>query len=161
MQPKMRQMAEGRFQVLDRYEQQADTFKIMNIEKAIAYLFLTFILMVACFNIIGSLSMLIIDKKEDAQTLSNMGATGKQISRIFLYEGRMISAIGALVGIALGLLLCWLQQSFGLVTLGDSSGSFVVDAYPVVVQPMDIVLIVLGVALIGWLISLLTRQMTR
>ena len=83
-------MAEGRFQVLDRYEQQADTFKIMNIEKAIAYLFLTFILMVACFNIIGSLSMLIIDKKEDAQTLSNMGATGKQISRIFLYEGRMI-----------------------------------------------------------------------
>ena len=148
---KMRQMAEGRFQVLDRYEQQADTFKIMNIEKAIAYLFLTFILMVACFNIIGSLSMLIIDKKEDAQTLSNMGATGKQISRIFLYEGRMISAIGALVGIALGLLLCWLQQTFGLVTLGDSSGSFVVDAYPVSVHFTDIVLIFFTVMAVGWL----------
>ena len=148
---KMRQMAEGRFQVLDRYEQQADTFKIMNIEKAIAYLFLTFILMVACFNIIGSLSMLIIDKKEDAQTLSNMGATGKQISRIFLYEGRMISAIGALVGIALGLLLCWLQQTFGLVTLGDSSGSFVVDAYPVSVHFTDIMLIFFTVMAVGWL----------
>ncbi len=147
----MRRMLEDRFQVLDRYEQQADTFKIMNIEKVIAYLFLTFILMVACFNIIGSLSMLIIDKKEDAVTLSNMGATSKQISRIFLYEGRMISAIGALVGIALGLLLCWMQQTFGLVSLGDSSGSFVVDAYPVSVHLTDIILIFVTVMVVGWL----------
>ncbi len=147
----MRSLAGDKYQVLDRYEQQADTFKIMNIEKVIAYLFLTFILMVACFNIIGSLSMLIIDKKEDATTLSNMGATSKQIARIFLYEGRMISAIGALIGIALGLLLCWLQITFGLVSLGDSSGSFVVDAYPVSVHFTDIVLIFVTVMVVGWL----------
>ena len=122
----------------------------MKIEKFIAYIFLTFILAVACFNIIGSLSMLIIDKKEDVVTLRNMGATDKQITRIFLFEGRMISAIGAVAGIALGLLLCWLQQEFGLVALGESSGSFVVDAYPVSVHPEDIVIVFLTVVAVGF-----------
>ena len=100
-----------KYKVLDRYEQQADTFNIMRIEKLFAYIFLTFILMVACFNIIGSLSMLIIDKKNDVITLRNLGATDGQIRRIFLFEGRMISVAGAIIGIALGLLLCWLQQA--------------------------------------------------
>ena len=139
------------FAVKDRFEQQDDTFKIMKIEKFIAYIFLTFILMVACFNIIGSLSMLIIDKKDDVVTLRNLGATDKQIVRIFLFEGRMISAIGAVIGILLGLLLCWLQQQFGLVALGSSSGSFVVSAYPVSVHPEDIVLIFVTVLVVGFL----------
>lgn len=148
---KMRDIVGDKYQVLDRYEQQADTFKIMQIEKFIAYIFLTFILMVACFNIIGSLSMLIIDKKDDVMTLRNLGATDHQITQIFLFEGRLISAIGAIVGIALGLLLCWIQQTFGVVALGESSGSFVVDAYPVSVHYSDVVIVFFTVLAIGWL----------
>lgn len=146
----MREIAGEKYLVLDRMEQQADTFRIMKIEKFIAYIFLTFILAVACFNIIGSLSMLIIDKKEDVTTLRNMGATDKQITRIFLFEGRMISVIGAVIGILLGLLLCWLQQEYGLVALGQSSGSFVVDAYPVSVHPEDIIVVFLTVVAVGF-----------
>jgi lipoprotein-releasing system permease protein len=137
--------------VRDRFEQQDDTFKIMKIEKLIAYIFLTFILMVACFNIIGSLSMLIIDKKEDVVTLRNLGASDKQITRIFLFEGRLISALGAIIGIILGLILCWAQQTFGIVKLGSSSGSFIVNAYPVSVHPEDIILIFLTVLIVGFL----------
>ena len=146
----MREIAGEKYRVLDRMEQQADTFWIMKIEKFIAYIFLTFILAVACFNIIGSLSMLIIDKKDDVATLRNMGATDKQITRIFLFEGRMISVIGAVIGILLGLLLCWLQQEYGLVALGQSSGSFVVDAYPVSVHPEDIIVVFLTVVAVGF-----------
>lgn len=146
----MRKIAGSKYRVLDRLEQQADTFKIMKIEKFIAYIFLTFILAVSCFNIIGSLSMLIIDKKNDVVTLRNMGATDRQITRIFLFEGRMISVIGAVVGILLGLLLCWLQQTYGLVALGQSSGSFVVDAYPVSVHPEDIVIVFVTVVAVGF-----------
>ena len=147
----MEEIATGKFYVQDRYEQQDDTFRIMKVEKLIAYVFLTFILMIACFNIIGSLSMLIIDKKEDVVTLRNLGATDHQITRIFLFEGRMISAIGAILGVLIGLLLCWLQQQYGIVRLGSSEGSFVVDAYPVSVHPWDIVLIIITVMAVGFL----------
>ena len=138
------------FLVQDRYEQQADTYRIMEIEKLISYLFLTFILMIACFNVIGSLSMLIIDKRDDVVTLRNLGASDRQIARIFLFEGRMISFFGAFAGVVLGLLLCWLQQEYGLIALG-SSGSFVVDAYPVSVHASDVLLIFITVLLIGFL----------
>ena len=134
-----------RYSERDRYEQQDDTFSIMKIEKLMAYLFLSFILMVACFNIVGSLSMLIIDKKEDVQTLRALGATDRQIVQVFLFEGRMIAAAGAVAGIAAGLLLCWLQQCFGIVALGSQQGAFVVDAYPVSVHPGDIVAVFLTV----------------
>lgn len=147
---KMQRLAGTKFRVLDRFEQHADTFRIMQIEKVLAYLFLSFILMVACFNIIGSLSMLIIEKKRDVQTLRNLGATDKMLTRVFLYEGRMISAIGAVVGILLGLLLCWLQQEFGLVAMGDSSGTFVVNAYPVSVHYSDVAIVFVTVLAIGW-----------
>ena len=140
-----------RFVVRDRYEQQDDTFRIMKVEKLIAYLFLTFILAVASFNIIGSLSMLIIDKRDDVHTLRNLGATERQVRRIFVYEGRMIVTIGALIGIAAGLLLCWLQQRYGLVGLGGTAGTFVVNAYPVSVHPWDIVLVFLTVLAVGFL----------
>ena len=85
------------------------------------------------------------------QTLRNIGATDRQIQKIFLFEGRMISMAGAVVGVVVGLLLCWLQQTFGLVRLGDSSGSYVVDAYPISVHPWDIVLIFVTVILVGWI----------
>lgn len=146
----IQRIAGDKYVVRDRFEQQEDTFRIMKIEKLIAYIFLTFILVVACFNIIGSLSMLMIDKKNDVVTLRNLGADNSQIIRIFLFEGRMISAMGAAVGIVLGLLLCWLQQTFGLVGLGRSSGSFVVDAYPVSVHPEDIAVIFVTVLVVGF-----------
>ena len=146
----MNKIGEGKFRVLDRYEQQEDTFKIMKIEKLIAYIFLTFILVVACFNLIGSISMLIIDKRNDVVTLRNLGANDSQIVRIFLFEGRMISTLGALAGIAVGLLLCWMQQQWGLVGLGRSSGSFIIDSYPVSVHPEDVILILITVLAVGY-----------
>lgn len=147
----MKEIAGNLFDVQDRYEQQDDTFRIMKIEKLMAYIFLTFILVIACFNIIGSLSMLMIDKRNDVVTLRNLGASDKQIVHIFLFEGRMISAMGAVIGIAIGLLLCWLQQQYGIVRLGESEGSFVVDAYPVSVHPWDIVLVFITVLAVGFL----------
>ncbi|MBQ8770682.1 MAG: ABC transporter permease [Bacteroides sp.] len=141
------------FRVLDRYEQQADTYRIMEVEKLISYLFLTFILLVACFNVIGSLSMLIIDKRADVVTLRNMGANNETITRIFLFEGCLISFFGALVGVLLGVALCLVQQEFGLISLGsgDSAGAFVIDAYPVHVQLTDVLLVLLTVLVISFL----------
>ena len=147
----MQKIAGTKYKVLDRFEQQEDTFKIMSIEKLMAYIFLTVILVVACFNIIGSLSMLIIDKKNDVVTLRNLGANDKQITRVFLFEGRMIAVIGAVIGIGLGLLLCLLQQQYGFVRLGESEGSFIVDAYPVSVHYTDVAIIFVTVIAVGWL----------
>ena len=148
---KMQVLAGDKYKVEDRFEQQAETFNIMQIEKLMAYIFLTFILIVACFNIVGSLSMLIIDKKDDVVTLRNLGAGDKQISNIFLFEGRLISIIGAVAGITLGLLLCFLQQQYGFVRMGDADGTFVVNAYPVSVHYTDVLLVFLTVIIAGWL----------
>lgn len=148
---KMKAITGNRFKVLDRYEQQEDTFNIMKIEKLMAYFFLTFILVVACFNIIGSLSMLIIDKKKDVMTLRSLGARDSLIKRIFMIEGWMISIIGALIGVGLGLLLCLIQQQYGIVSLGHSSGSFVIDAYPVSVHYTDVALIFITVVIVGFI----------
>ena len=150
MKGKIADMLGKDFVVRDRYEQQEDIFRIMEIEKLVSYLFLTFILLIACFNVIGSLSMLIIDKKEDVRTLRNLGADDKLISRIFLFEGRMISMFGAVTGIVLGLILCLIQQKFGLISLGGD-GNFVVDAYPVSVHWGDVLLIFLTVLIVGFL----------
>lgn len=150
-----------KFRVLDRFEQQADTFRIMQIEKVLAYVFLTFILIVACFNIISSLSMLIIDKKNDINTLHNLGANDRQIQSIFLYEGRIVSAVGALIGIGLGLALCGLQQAFGFVKMGESSGTFIVNAYPVSVHYWDVLVVFITVILIGWAASWIPARRLR
>ena len=149
---KIKQIMGSNFKVEDRYEQQADVFKIMKVEKLISYIFLTFILLIACFNVIGSLSMLIIDKKNDVVTLRNLGANDKLIERVFLFEGRLISLAGAVIGLVIGVSLCYLQQKFGLIKLGgDNSSNFVVDAYPVVVQLGDIILIFVTVIVVGFL----------
>lgn len=151
-----------RFDVQNRYEQQHDTFRIMQVEKFIAYLFLSFILLVASFNIIGSLSMLMIDKKDNVQTLRALGADDRQISQIFLLEGWLISGIGAAMGIALGLLLCYLQMTFGFVKLGHSEGSYIVDAYPVSVHATDLLIIFATVLAVGLVaVWFPVRRMTR
>lgn len=166
VQRKIARILGDEFVVLDRYEQQADVFRIMEIEKFISYLFLTFILAIACFNVIGSLSMLILDKREDVETLRNLGADDRLIARIFLFEGRLISLFGALSGIVLGLLLCYIQQRFGIISLGGGNGSFIVDAYPVSVHVTDVVLIFITVITVGFLsvwypVHYLTRRLLK
>lgn len=164
VQKKISQSLGEDFQVLNRYEQQADTYRIMEVEKLISYAFLSFILLIACFNVIGSLSMLIIDKRADVVTLRNLGANDRLISRIFLLEGCMISFMGAIIGVALGLMLCFAQQEFGILSLGSgaSSGAFVVDAYPVSVHFSDVVLVLITVLVIGYLSVLLpVRYLSR
>jgi lipoprotein-releasing system permease protein len=163
---RMQQIAGDKYKVEDRFEQQADTFKIMQVEKLMAYIFLTFILIVACFNIIGSLSMLIIDKKDDVVTLRNLGARDTQITNIFLFEGRLISFFGAILGIGIGLLLCLLQQQYGLIKMGGADGTYVVNAYPVSVHYIDVLLIFITVIVAGWLavwypVRALSRQLLR
>lgn len=155
-----------RFLVQNRYEQQEDVFRIMRVEKLIAYLFLTFILLVASFNIIGSLSMLMLDKRADTATLRSLGATDRQIARIFVIEGWLISALGALLGIVAGLFLCWVQQTYGIISMGKSAGAFVVDAYPVSVHATDIVVIFATVLLVSlvavWLpVRRLTQRISK
>ena len=164
VQKKISQSLGEDFQVLNRYEQQADTYRIMEVEKFISYAFLSFILLIACFNVIGSLSMLIIDKRADVVTLRNLGADDRLISRIFLLEGCMISFMGAIIGVALGLVLCFAQQEFGFLSLGSgsSSGAFVVDAYPVSVHLSDVLLVLITVLVIGYLSVLLpVRYLSR
>jgi len=136
------------FQVKNRYEQQESFFKIMKIEKWFTYLILCFILLIASFNIIGSLSMLIIDKKDDIETLRSLGANNQLIKRIFLFEGWLISFVGAVSGILLGGILCLLQQHFGILKLGTG---YVVDAYPVVTNGADLLLVFVTVLIMGFL----------
>lgn len=138
------------YQVLDRYEQQADFFRIALIEKLLCALLLAFILMIASFNILGSLSMLMLEKKDDIAVFAHLGASSEQIRRIFLFEGWMISALGAAIGLVLGLAICLLQQEFGLLKLGNGF-EYVLSAYPVSVEALDILVIILIVLLIGFL----------
>jgi ABC-type lipoprotein release transport system permease subunit len=145
---KIKLLVGDRFRILDRFEQQEDYYRIMKIEKWITYLILSFILLIAIFNIIGSLSMLIIDKKEDILTLRNMGADVSLIRKIFLFEGWMISIFGAIAGILLGAGFTLLQYYFGFVKL--PSDNFIVSAYPVLIKPMDLVLIFITVTLMGF-----------
>ena len=139
------------FSVKDRYEQQEASFRMMQGEKWVIFLILCFILVLALFNVIGSLSMLMIEKKEDVRTLRNMGADDRLIRRIFLFEGWMISGLGAMIGIVIGLVLCLLQQELGIIKLGQAAGSFIIDAYPVRVEAGDILLVLATVLAIGFL----------
>lgn len=149
--------------IKDRYEQQDDIYKVMQIEKLISYIFLTFILLVACFNIVGSLSMLIIEKRENMETLRSMGADNSTVANIFIYEGIIISAIGAISGIIAGIALCLAQQRFGFISMGNAE-SFVVNSYPVEIQTKDILTTFVTVLIVGitavWLpVKMLTRKM--
>ena len=143
-------MGEG-YNIHDHYEQQKDFFRILRVEKLLTSLLLAFILLIATFNSIGALSMLIIDKKNDIRILSHLGASEQLIRRIFLFEGWLVNAIGAIGGVVVGLTICLLQEHFGLLKLGNGV-EYVISAYPVAVQGWDI-LLVIGIVLILSLIS--------
>ena len=146
----LRAIAGGHFQVLDQMEQQADVYNVLQLEKLIAYIFLTFIILIACFNIISSLSMLIIEKREDVETLRHLGLTQSRIRAIFMTEGRLIALFGATAGLVLGIALVWLQQEFGFITMGRGDG-FLVKAYPVALHCLDLVVIFFTVIAVGFL----------
>lgn len=143
-------MGEG-YNIHDRYEQQKDFFRILRVEKLLTSLLLAFILLIATFNGIGALSMLIIDKKNDIRILSHLGANEQLIKRIFLFEGWLVNAIGAIGGVVVGLTICLLQEHFGLLKLGNGV-EYVISAYPVAVQGLDI-LLVIGIV---WILSLIS-----
>ena len=143
-------MGEG-YNIHDRYEQQKDFFRILRVEKRLTSLLLAFILLIATFNGIGALSMLIIDKKNDIRILSHLGANEQLIKRIFLFEGWLVNAIGAIGGAVVGLTICLLQEHFGLLKLGNGV-EYVISAYPVAVQGIDI-LLVIGIV---WILSLIS-----
>ena len=138
------------YRVLDRYEQQHDFFRILRIEKLLTFLLLVFILLIASFNIIGSLSMLIIDKQDDIRILSHLGADEAAIRRIFLLEGWFISVLGTIAGLVVGVVVCLGQQHYGWLKLGTGA-DYVISAYPVQVQTSDILLVGLMVFALGWL----------
>lgn len=139
------------FIVKDRYQQQEDVYRIMQIEKLISYAFLCFILLVACLNIMGSLNMLMIEKQDNMRTLSALGSTNAQIRNIFALEGIMIIMGGALAGLFIGFILCFLQQFFGIIRMGNSDGSFIIDAYPVILKATDIAIVLVTVLTVGTL----------
>lgn len=150
----------GRCRVLTHAQQNASMYRTMKSERLIIFLILSLILVIATFNVVGSLSMLIIDKRDDMATLQSLGATPVMLRRIFLWEGLLISGVGGGLGVLLGLLICWLQESYGLVGL-QGSRTFAVDAYPVEVHVGDIALIYALVLLLGYCAAWLTTQAIR
>jgi ABC-type lipoprotein release transport system permease subunit len=141
------------FIVKNRYQQQEILYKIMVSEKNYIFMILTLILIIATFNVIGTLSMLILDKKKDIAILQSMGATQPLVRRIFLAEGMLISLIGAIAGLAAGAVVCWLQIRYGFVKLGSDDSSFVVSAYPVLMKATDFIIILFTVLFLGFLAS--------
>jgi lipoprotein-releasing system permease protein len=150
LQSRIMEIAGPGFYVKDRYQQEELLYKVMNAEKWAIYLILAFILMIATFNVIGSLTMLIIDKQKDIAVLHSLGASNKLIKRIFLSEGLLISLSGALTGLLLGGLLSWIQQDFGILKLGQGDGLFIIDAYPVELRVVDFVYVFITVFVIGY-----------
>ena len=164
VQRELQTLAGNRFYVRNQMEQQADVYNVMSIEKLMSYFFLTFILLVATFNIVGSLSMLIIEKRNDMTTLNNLGATSGMVRQIFLIEGCLIALLGAFMGCVLGLLLCLGQQQFGWLKFGNGDGMFLLDTYPVSIELADLLLVFITVFLVTgismwWPVRYLTRRL--
>lgn len=150
IQEKVQQLFGSKFSVKNRYQQKELFYRIMKYEKWAIFMILTFILAIASFNIVGSLSMLIIEKKKDISTLHSIGADRKFLRRVFLYEGTMISFFGAFLGLIIGLIVCWLQIKYGIVKF-PSSGSFIINSYPVEIKAVDVVFVLITVLVIGYL----------
>ncbi|HSG68345.1 MAG TPA: FtsX-like permease family protein, partial [Bacteroidales bacterium] len=139
------------YNVKDRFEQEELLYKIMNSEKWAIFLIMAFILMIATFNVIGSLSMLIIDKQKDIAVLHSLGANYSMVRRIFLLEGLLISLSGAVAGLVIGGLISWVQQQFGIIKLGQGDGSFIIDTYPVLVKEIDFMYVFITVFVISYI----------
>ncbi len=148
----------SQYKVLDRYEQQEEFFNMLQIEKWVTYLILSFILLIAIFNIVGSLSMLIIEKKDDVKILSSLGAEESLIKNIFLFEGWLISVVGAFIGIIIGVVLCYIQMEFGIIKLASTAGTYLVDAYPVDLVLSDVIVIFLTVVSMGFFASYIATR---
>ena len=159
-QSKIRQSIGENYKVLNRYEQQSDFFRIMKIEKWLTFLLLSFILLIATFNVIGSLSLLRIEKTPDTATLRFLGAPPQTIRRIFIYEGWLITLLGAGAGIVLGIIVCLIQQHFGIITYGNSE-MFIEQAYPVDIRFVDMIATAALVAVLGFLSSLAANSQTK
>ncbi len=136
------------YKVQNRLEQRADLYRMLSMEKWIAFFIVIFILIIAIFNIVGTLSMLIFEKKNDIKTLQSIGADNSLIRKIFYIEGQLIAFVGALLGLTLGIIVCLIQQKFGIIQLGEN-GQFLMDAYPVIIKGADIILVSISVSIIG------------
>ena len=152
LQETISEMLGPEFKVKNRFQQNESLYKMMKYEKAAIYMILIFIIIIIAFNIFGSLSMLIIEKEEDIQTLRSLGAQESLIKRIFVLEGWLISLVGLAIGLVAGVGFSFLQQQFGFIKM---PGNFVIQAYPIILSLTDVLLTIVGVALIGYLIALL------
>jgi ABC-type lipoprotein release transport system permease subunit len=146
------------YKVYDQYEQQETLYKMMKAEKLAVYLILTFILIMATFNVIGTLSMLIIDKNKDITLLKAMGGDSTLIKKIFINEGLLISVVGGILGLLLGIAAVLVQQYFGIIRLGNGDGSYIIEAYPVALQFTDIVLVFITITIIGCFAAFFTAN---
>jgi lipoprotein-releasing system permease protein len=153
IQPEVQKITGNGFYVKNRNQQNATLFKVMKSERTAIFLILVFILVLASFNMIGSISVLIVEKKKDIAVLKSMGADKKLVSRIFFNEGLMIGFIGTLLGLALGFIILFLQQQYGFITLGGGNGAFIIDAYPVKMLPLDFVYVFVTVQIISMIAS--------
>lgn len=151
----------AKFVVRNRLMLEDEAFRMINIEKWVSFLLLAFILVIATFNVIGALSLLIIEKQDSIGIFRSLGATNKQIRSIFIMEGWVISLSGAVLGVVLGLVLCSLQEHFGLITMQSNSALLLVDAYPVVVVWYDILIVFALVAAVGLFTSMVTSLIMR
>jgi lipoprotein-releasing system permease protein len=147
-----------KFTIKNRREQNTELYKTLNYERWSIFMILTFVLIIAIFNIIGSLTMLVIDKRKDIAILSSLGANKQTIQGIFFFEGMMISLVGCIAGIALGLIFCLLQQHFGWIKMGAQMS--VIDAYPVDINPVDIALVFLTVGIISVIASGISARLS-
>lgn len=147
----MQEISGENFKVEDKYELNRSFYAMMKSEKLVVFLVLLFILFIASFNIVGSISMLILDKKEDLATYKALGMTSGKIISVFRTEGNLITYVGAFIGLILGVLICFLQQTFGFIKLGE--GNYIIEAYPVKLVFGDIAFILLTVLLIGYIAS--------
>ena len=146
------------FVVKNRIQQNELLYKVLNSEKWAIYFILTFVLIIAIFNIIGSLTMLVIDKRKDIAILNSLGASKKLINRIFLLEGLMISLVGCIAGLLVGTIFCLLQLHFGLISMGD--GNLLIDAYPVEIRLLDYLLVGVTVLIISFIASYISSRLS-
>ena len=148
------------YNVLDQYEQQSTLYKMMKSEKLAVYLILVFILVMATFNVIGSLSMLIIEKRKDTSTIRAMGGDNSLIRSIFTNEGMIISVVGGIIGLILGIIAVLLQQYVGIIRLGDGTGSYIVEYYPVALQLKDVLIVLATITIIGGIAAFSTVKVS-
>ena len=146
------------FKVQDQYEQQETLYKMMRSEKLAVYLILTFILIMATFNVIGTLSMLIIDKRKDISLLKAMGGDNNLVKKIFINEGLLISVVGGILGLLLGIAAVLVQQHFGIIRLGNGDGNYIIEAYPVALELADVALVFITITIIGSVAAFFTAN---